>query len=63
MFKYAFGSILEKFELFLGNQFLETENLYKIVKDINSNKNKKVYIVLDKKIKGINIIKLDIDEK
>lgn len=57
MFKFLFK------KLFLLNQFLDTENLYKINKEFNSNKNKNVYIVFDKNINGINIIKLNIEAK
>ena len=44
MFKYDFGNSLEKLLFFklLLNQLLETENLYNIIKDVNSSKNKKV---------------------
>lgn len=69
IFKYDFGNNLSKVFLFLlkklffSNQFLETENLYKINKEFNSNKNKKEYILLDKKIKGINMLKFIKDEK
>ena len=50
-------------KLFFSNQFLETVNLYKINKEFNSNKNKNVYMLLDKKIKGINILKFIKEEK
>lgn len=64
IFKYDFGNNLLKFDLFLiSNQFLETENLYKIIKDVTSKENKKVYMVFDKNIIGTKIIKLNIDEK
>ena len=50
-------------KLFFSNQVLETVNLYKINNEFNSSKNKKVYILFDKKIKGINILKLIKEEK
>ena len=69
IFKYALGNKRSKVlefllkKLFLGNQFLETENLYKINNEFNSKTNKKVYKELDKNITGIKIIKLSIEEK
>lgn len=67
IFKYDLGNnllklLLLKFLLLL-NQFLETENLYKIINEVNSNKNKNVYTVLEKNIIGTKIIKLIIAEK
>ena len=64
MFKYDLGITLENFKLFfLSNQTLDTENLYKIIKEVNSNTNKKVYTVLDKKIKGTVMDKFNIEKK
>lgn len=69
IFKYDLGSNLSKVFLFLlkklffSNQVLETVNLYKINSEFNSNKNKNVYILFDKKINGIKILKLINEEK
>lgn len=69
IFKYDFGNnLLNKFlfllkKLLFLNQYLETENLYNINKELTSIKNIKVYKVLDKNIKGIKMLKLNSDKK
>lgn len=62
MFKYDLGKTLLNVFLLL-NWCLETENLYNIVSEINSNINKNVIILFDKNIIGTKIIKFNIAEK
>ena len=50
-------------KLFCLNQNFDTENLYKINKELISNKNKNVYNVLERNRIGIKTFKLKIDKK
>lgn len=69
IFKKNFGTnLLNKFlflskKSFLSNQNFDTENLYKINKELISNKNKKVKKVLLKNNNNMNKFKLKIDIK